>query len=107
MSENKNEVKELTTEHLAMEVLKQEQEKSKAGVIGRNIAIVSLAIVSVIIAIGMAIINYRNDCDWRKMFNSYDFISQDGEGYNNVNSGQQGDVSNGAKSEAEKEQGKR
>lgn len=101
--EQNNEVKELTTEHLAMEILKQEQEKSKA----KNVGVISLTIAVIVIAIGMAVINYRNDCDWRKMFNSYDFISQDGEGYNNVNSGQQGDVSNGAKSEAEKEQGKR
>lgn len=102
MSENKNESKELTTEHLAMEVLKQEQEKNKAGVIGRNIAIVSLAIVSVIIAIGMAIINYRNDCDWRRIFSGYDFITQDGNGENYYNSDIGGNVSNGSE-DSEKE----
>lgn len=99
MNENKNEVKELTTEHLAMEVLKQEREKSKA----KNVGVVSLTVALIVIAIGMAIINYRNDCDWRQMFSDYDFISQDGEGINNVNGGEQGDLNNGAKSEAEKE----
>lgn len=101
MEQNKGN-KELTTEHLAMEVLKQEQEKNKAGVIGRNIAIVSLAIVSVIIAIGMAIINYRNDCDWRRIFSGYDFITQDGSGENYYNSDIGGNVSNGSE-DSEKE----
>lgn len=100
MSENKNEVKELTTEHLAMEVLKQEQEKSKA----KNVGVISLTVAVIVIAIGMAVINYRNDCDWRKLFSDYDFISQDGEGINNVNGGEQGDLNNGATSKVEEEQ---
>lgn len=95
MSENKNEVKEMTTEHLAMEVLKQEREKSKA----KNIGVVSLTIAVIIIAIGMAVINYRNDCDWRKLFSEYDYISQDGGGINSINSGEQGDLLNGAEGE--------
>lgn len=95
MSDNKNDVKELTTEHLAMEVLKQEREKSKA----KNVGVVSLTIAVIVIAIGMAVINYRNDCDWRALFSEYEYITQDGGGYNNVNSGQQGDVNNGAESE--------
>lgn len=107
METNNKETRELTTEHLAMEVLKQEQEKNKAGVIGRNIAIVSLAVVAIVVAVGMAIINYQNDCDWRTLFSDYDFISQDGEGINNVNGGEQGDLNNGATSEAEEEPGER
>lgn len=94
MNENK-EVKELTTEHLAMEILKQEQEKSKA----KNVGVISLTIAVIVIAIGMAVINYRNDCDWRELFGSYDYVSQDGNGYNNINTGNQGDVINGAESE--------
>lgn len=100
MNENKNEVKELTTEHLAMEILKQEREKSRA----KNVGVVSLTIAVIVIAIGMAIINYRNDCDWRKLFSDYDFISQDGEGINSINDGTQGDLNNGAKSKAEEGQ---
>lgn len=95
MNENKNEVKELTTEHLAMEVLKQEHDKSRA----KNVGVISLTIAVIVIAIGMAVINYRNDCDWRTLFSEYEYITQDGGGYNNVNSGQQGDVNNGAESE--------
>ncbi len=91
----------ITTEHLALEILKQEQAKSKA----KNVGIISLTVAVVIIAIGMAVINYQNDREWvrayyqndrewRELFNSYDYISQDGEGFNNVNSGTQGNLDN-------------
>lgn len=103
----KKEIKELTTEHLAMEVLKQEQEKSKAknlGVVGLTVGFIGLAIATAVITIHLANVNYQNDCDWRKLFSDYDFISQDGEGINNVNGGEQGDLNNGAESEAEEEQ---
>lgn len=92
---NVTEVTKPTTEHIAMEILKHEQEKSKA----KNIGVISLTIAVIIIAIGMAVINYKNDCDWRELFGSYDYVSQDGEGINNVNTGEQGDLANGAKSE--------
>lgn len=92
-----------STSHLAMEVLKQEQRRSKA----KNVGVISLTVAVIVIAIGMAVINYRNDCDWRKLFSEYDYISQDGEGINNINSGEQGGLNNGAKSEAEKEQKQR
>lgn len=98
MSENK-EAKELATEHLAMEVLKQEQRKSKA----KNVGVISLVVAVIVIAIGMAVINYRNDCDWRKLFSDYDFISQDGEGINNANYGEQGDLLNGAEDKVKEE----
>lgn len=88
--ENSKEPEPITTEHLAMEILKQEQEKSKA----KNVGIISLTVAVVIIAIGMALINYQNDKEWRSLFDSYDFISQDGEGFNNVNSGTQGNLDN-------------
>lgn len=109
MSENK-ESKELTTEHFAMEVLKQEQEKSKAknlGVVGLTVGFIGLAIATVVITIHLSNVNYKNDCDWRKLFSDYDFISQDGEGVNNINSGEQGDLLNGAESKAEKGQNER
>lgn len=88
--ENNKESHPITTEHLALEILKQEQEKSKA----KNVGIISLTVAVVVIAIGMALINYQNDKEWRELFNSYDYISQDGEGFNNVNSGTQGNLDN-------------
>lgn len=93
--ENNKEPKPITTEHLALEILKQEQSKSKA----KNVGIISLTVAVVIIAIGMAIINYQNDKEWRELFNSYDYISQDGEGFNNVNSGTQGNLDNSSEAE--------
>lgn len=100
MSEN-NEIKELTTEHFAMEVLKQEQEKSKA----KNISVIGLTIAVIVISIGLSAINYKNDCEWRKLFSDYDFISQDGEGINNANYGEQGDLLNGAEDKVKEESG--
>ena len=85
----------ITIEHLAMEILKHEQSKSKA----KNVGIIGLTVAVVIIAIGMALINYQNDKEWRELFDSYDFISQDGEGFNNVNSGTQGNLDNSSEAE--------
>lgn len=99
MSENK-EIKEITTEHFAMEVLKQEQEKSKA----KNVGVISLTVAVIVITIGMAVINYRNDCDWRRIFSGYDFITQDGNGQNYYNSDIGGNASNGAEDSEEEEQ---
>lgn len=95
-----------TSEHFAMEILKQEKDKSRAknlGVIGLTIGFIGLAIATVTITIHLSNINYQNDCDWRKLFSDYDFISQDGEGINNANYGEQGDLNNGAKDKVEEE----
>ena len=88
MSENK-EIKELTTEHLAMEVLKQEQRRSKALIIGLSVGLAVSGIATITTAIcgvderkHLVEKNYQNDCDWRTLFSDYDFISQDGEGIN-------------------------
>lgn len=80
-----------TTEHLAMEVLKNEHVKSKS----KDWIIGFLIIATAVISVGMAAIYYKNDVDWRKLFSDYDFISQDGEGINNANYGSQGDLNNG------------
>ena len=39
-------------------------------------------------------INQRNNEKWIELFESYDYMSQDGEGVNNINMGAQGDVIN-------------
>lgn len=84
-----------TTEHLAMEILKNEMEKSRA----KNIwilAILALAILilvsGTIINIHLANVNQKNNKDWIELFGSYDYVSQDGEGINNINTGSQGDL---------------
>lgn len=110
MSENKNEVKELTTEHLAMEVLKQEQRRSKALIIGLSMGLAVSGMATVATAVcgleerkHLVEKNCQNDCDWRKLFSDYDFISQDGEGINNANYGEQGDLNNGAEDKVKEE----
>lgn len=40
---------------------------------------------------------------WIYVFQSYDYITQDGEGVNNANTGTQGDVNIGADSQSEEE----
>lgn len=95
-----------TSEHLALEVLKQEQKKNNARTGGLLVGMILLAAVAITVAIAGSVeraqlvkVNYQNDCDWRALFADYDFISQDGGGINNVNGGEQGDLNNGATSE--------
>lgn len=102
--QNKENVTMPTSEHYASEILRQEQERSKAkdkGVITLGI-LTGLSILGIIgTAVFLSNINHQNDKEWRELFSSYDYITQDGGGYNNVNSGQQGDLNNGATGENE------
>lgn len=75
---------------LAMEIAG----KLKAAERAKNIAIVTLGVAIVIITIWLTALNYRNDREWRELFSEYDYISQDGEGFNNVNTGTQGNLDN-------------
>lgn len=78
-------------ETLASEVIAWSHKVSKA----KDFAIACLTAGIVMVGIGMAIINYCNDRDWRELFSSYDYVSQDGQGYNYYNSGIGGNVNNG------------
>ena len=78
-------------ETLASEVIAWSHKVSKA----KDFAIACLTAGIVMVGIGMAIINYCNDRDWRELFASYDYVSQDGQGYNYYNSGIGGNVNNG------------
>lgn len=40
---------------------------------------------------------------WIYVFNSYEYVSQDGEGYNYYNSDVEGDITNGSENQAEEE----
>lgn len=100
-----------TTEHLAMEILKQESDKHKARNRGLFAGMVILGIVTIAVAAfgwiersHLVDVNYQNDCEWRTLFSDYDFISQDGEGINSINDGMQGDLINGSESEEEEGQ---
>lgn len=80
---------------LAIEIAARLRAAEKA----KNIAIVTMGAAIVIITIWLTHINLQNDREWRELFDSYDFISQDGGGFNNINSGEQGDLNNGTESE--------
>lgn len=85
MSENKNDVKELTTENFATQTL---------NYVTRKLFLV-IAGLMIIIVIGFVAF-FVNDEKWRELFNSYDYISQDGNGENYYNSNVSGEVNNGA-----------
>lgn len=58
-------------------------------------ASVAFASMAALLAFQMNI-NKENDREWRELFNSYDYISQDGNGENYYNSNVSGEVNNGA-----------
>lgn len=92
MNENKNEVKELTTENFATQTLHY---------VTRKLFLV-IAGLMLIIAIGFLAF-FVNDERWRELFGSYDYVSQDGNGQNYYNSDIGGDVNNGSENkEADK-----
>lgn len=103
MEQNQNKTQSISWDNvekqLATEIIQGGRRESKA----KDFAIVCMAIASAVIALGMALINYKNDEHWREMFGEYDFITQDGEGYNYYNSDIGGNVTNGATSSEEAE----
>lgn len=93
MEQNKENKEMKTAENFATEMLNYATRKMFLVIGG----------LMLIIIIGIAVF-FINDDKWRQAFTSYDFISQDGEGINNVNGGEQGDLNNGSKSEAKEGQ---
>lgn len=88
MSENKETRGMETSENFATQTLQ---------FVTRKLFLV-IAGLMLIIAIGFVAF-FVNDERWRELFNSYDYITQDGGGINSINSGEQGDLLNGAESE--------
>ena len=76
------------------------EEKAKSKAKDRVIAVLIIAFT--VITLGMAMLNYRNDRDWRELFASYDYVSQNGEGINYYNSEVGGNVNNGAENKETK-----
>lgn len=89
----KDVVKEEETEGIAMELLREFKENNKRmdmynkRLIG-TIKALSISFAVAVVAIIVAVFIYLFQYD----FQSY---SQDGNGYNNINTGEQGDVNNG------------
>lgn len=103
---------------LASEIISSQSKISRA----KDIGIVCVTVVACVAIGGLLAVNhaqnkaiYNNDSQWRVVvernnqrwidyLSEYDFITQDGEGINNINSGRQGDINNDPKSEIEKEE---
>lgn len=93
MNENKEIMQEQET-NTASSVIYHIEKVSKRWIIFASVAFVAIA---ALLAFQMNI-NKENDREWRELFNSYDYITQDGGGINSINSGEQGDLLNGAES---------
>jgi len=90
MNQNKEVVTETIKEpqeNFTTEIFRTLKAQSKAVIIG---LIILLAVSSAIWTVAY----YQNDKKWRELFSEYDYISQDGEGFNNINSGTQGSLDN-------------
>lgn len=78
---------------LASEVMADNDRKD----VRKNKIIVFLICVIVILAAGLI----GSNMYWAYQWSSYDYVSQDGEGYNYYNSDVEGDISNGTADQAE------
>lgn len=77
-------------QNIATGVLHQIKRSSWAWLIFAGVAYIALAALFA----QQACLNQRNNERWMELFSSYDYVSQDGEGINNVNTGTQGDLNN-------------
>lgn len=85
MNENVTDVKDWNTaESWVAELIEQAKANSKRWFVAWIITIIAL--------IG-------TNAAWIYVLQSYEYVSQDGDGINNVNSGTQGDLTNGAEGE--------
>lgn len=98
MSENKESKIQEQEPNVSSSVIYHIEKVSKRWIIFASVAFAAMA---ALLAFQMNI-NKESEKEWRELFNSYDFISQDGEGINNINTGEQGDLNNGATGENQK-----
>lgn len=78
----------------ATAVLYHVQKAARQGYIFAAVAFTALVIVMGLVIVHQMNTNQRNNEKWIDLFQSYDYMSQDGEGVNNINMGAQGDVIN-------------
>lgn len=91
-----------TWDGLAMDIAK----RLKAAERAKNVGLFALgAVAAIAIIFGtverqhLVSSNLQNDREWRELFSSYDYVSQDGEGQNYYNNEIGGNVNNGAENE--------
>lgn len=78
----------------ATAVIYHVQKAAKRGYIFVAVAYATLVIVMGLVIVYQINTNQRNNEKWIDLFQSYDYMSQDGEGVNNINMGAQGDIIN-------------
>lgn len=104
---------------LASEIISSQSKISRA----KDIGIICVTTVACVAIGGLLGVNHAhsqavfdNDAQWRTVVEQnnqrwvdylaeYDFITQDGEGINNINTGEQGDLNNDAEGKIKKEAG--
>lgn len=91
---------------IASETISELKRESKR----RNWDMAVMGVISATTIIGLLLVNYghsqaneRNNQRWIEYLSQYDFVSQDGEGYNYYNSDVGGDVINGTENSEETE----
>lgn len=89
--QNEVEEKEPNT---ATAVIYHVQKAARRGYIFVAVVYVALVIVMGLVIVHQTNTNQRNNERWIELFESYDYMSQDGEGVNNINMGAQGDIVN-------------
>ena len=83
----------------ATEMILDEQKHSKA----KNLGLVCITVVATVAIIGLLVVNHLNVREFVGFLSDYDFVTQDGQGYNYYNADIGGDVVNGATDYEEKE----
>lgn len=85
------ELKKDTADNFTMELLREFKAQQKGRTIISAISIIGL----VIVVLFCITFHYKSEQGWQELFGSYDYVSQDGEGYNYYNSDIGGNVNNG------------
>lgn len=94
MEENKKESWKSVEEYLASEIINGASRESRA----KNIGIICVSLLSAAIIGGLLIVNHLNTKSFLNYLSEYDFVSQDGEGFNYYNSDIGGNVNYGPES---------
>lgn len=104
MQENDNKKEnaswKLVEECLASEIIGGTKREAKA----MHIGIVCVTVLASVAIIGLLVVNQSNTKSFLGYLSEYDFVSQDGEGYNYYNSDIGGNVSNGPENQETEEQ---
>lgn len=80
--------------NVATAVIYHVEKAARQGYIFVTAAFVILFICAGLLVAHLVNTNQKNNERWIELFESYDYMSQDGEGVNNINMGAQGNVIN-------------